>query len=131
VPWNLGEVFWTYLAPDHQRLIANAVSWALGKPAEVTIEGRGVFDIALYEREDGRALCLLNLSNPMMMKGPLRETWPVGPLTIGIEVPAGRTVAAARLVVAGHDVPVSFVDGRAVVTLPEVKTVEVVHLIWA
>jgi hypothetical protein len=131
VPWNIGEVFWTYLAPDHQRLIANAVGWALGKPAEVTIEGRGVFDIALYDSADGRALCLLNLSNPMMMKGPLRETWPVGPLAIGIEVPAGRAVASARLVVAGRDVPFTLVEGRVVITVPEIETVELVHLTWA
>ena len=27
---------------------------------------------------------LVNLTNPMMMKGPLRETIPIGPLTVRI-----------------------------------------------
>ena len=32
---------------------------------------------------------LVNLTNPMMMKGPLRETIPVGPLRVRIRLPAG------------------------------------------
>ncbi|ODT84122.1 MAG: hypothetical protein ABS76_01045 [Pelagibacterium sp. SCN 64-44] len=130
VPWNIGEVFWTYLAPDQGRLIANAVTWALGKAPQVEIEGRGVFDIALHDGADGRALCLLNLTNPMMMKGPLRETWPVGPLRVTIEVPAGRRLGKARLLVAGRDVPFELVDGRAVVDVPGLETMEVVQLSW-
>ncbi|KQX34929.1 hypothetical protein ASD04_16250 [Devosia sp. Root436] len=130
VPWNIGEVFWTYLAPDQGRLIANAVKWALGKAPQIEIEGRGVFDVALHEGEEGRALCLLNLTNPMMMKGPLRETWPVGPLKVTIEVPGGRQVGKARLLVAGRDVPFELVDGRAVVDVPGLETMEVVQLSW-
>ena len=130
IPWNIGEVFWTYLAPDQGRVITNAVKWALGKTQEADISGRGVFDLALHENAHGRALCVLNLSNPMMMKGPLRETYPVGPLTVSIEVPEGRSPKSARLLVADEDVAFTLADGRATVTLPVLETLEVVHLSW-
>lgn len=130
IPWNIGEVFWTYLAPDQGRVIANSVKWALGKTQEANIEGRGVFDLALHESADGRALCLLNLTNPMMMKGPLRETYPVGPLKVTIEVPEGRTPRSARLVVADQDAAFELKDGRVTVAVPTVETMEVVHLSW-
>lgn len=130
IPWNIGEVFWTYLAPDQGRVIANSVKWALGKTQEADIGGRGVFDLALHENSDGRALCVLNLTNPMMMKGPLRETYPVGPLTVTIEVPEGRTPKSARLLVADEDVAFELVDGRVTVAVPTVETMEVVHLSW-
>ena len=32
---------------------------------------------------------LVNLTNPMMMKGPLRETMPIGPLTVRIRLAPG------------------------------------------
>ena len=130
VPWNIGEVFWTYMAPDQGRLIANAVKWALGKMPEIEVLGRGVFDVGLHSDKKGRALCLLNLTNPMMMKGPLRDTWPVGPLTVTLEIPQGKTVKAARLLVSGADVPFRISGGRATVDIASIETMEVVHLTW-
>jgi hypothetical protein len=129
-PWNIGDVFWTYMAEDQGRLIANSVKWALGKTPEVEVEGKGVFDIGLHSDTDGRALCLLNLTNPMMMKGPLRETWPVGPVTVSLEIPLGKKIKSASLLVAGHDVPFRISGDRASVDISEIETMEVVHLRW-
>jgi hypothetical protein len=128
-PWNIGDVFWTYMAEDQGRLIANSVKWALGKTPEVEVEGKGVFDIGLHSDTDGRALCLLNLTNPMMMKGPLRETWPVGPVTVSLEIPLGKKIKSASLLVAGHDVPFRISGDRASVDISEIETMEV-HLRW-
>ena len=97
IPWNIGAIFWEVLAEDHGRLIANAVRWALGKRPRVEIEGRGVLDLALREDADGVALAMVNLTNPMMMKGPTREFFPVGEQVVTIAVPEGRRVAGARL----------------------------------
>ncbi len=130
IPWNIGEVFWTYLAPDQGMLIANAVKWALGKTPEVEIEGKGVFDIGLHDSAVGRALCVLNLTNPMMMKGPLRDTWPVGPLKVSIEIPEGKTIGSAKLLVAGEEVDVTVQDNRVTLDITEIETMEVVHLVW-
>jgi hypothetical protein len=130
-PWNIGEIFWEVLAVDHARLIGNAVRWALGRVPQVTVDGRGVIDLELREDANGLALTLFNLSNPMMLKGPVREIFPLGAQRVSIALPPGRTVAGARLLVAGIDVAVSVTQGRAVIELPGLERLEAVHLRWA
>lgn len=131
IPWNIGEVFWEVLAPDHGRLIGNAVRWALGREPVVTVTGQGVLDLAFRRGPDGLALALFNLTNPMMMKGPAREIYPIGPQRISIALPPGRTVGAARAVVAGVPVSCTCKDGRAEIALPGLERLEIVHLTWA
>jgi hypothetical protein len=129
-PWNIGEIFWECLAVDHARLIGNAVRWALGKTPRVTVEGPGVIDIALTEDADGVALALFNLTNPMMLKGPIRENMPIGSQRVTIEIPSGKSVASATLLVGGHGVDVSVANGRAAVEIPGIARLEVLHLRW-
>jgi hypothetical protein len=130
-PWNIGEIFWECLAVDHARLLANALRWALGRAPQVRVAGPGVVDLELREDAAGMALAIFNLTNPMMLKGPVREIMPVGPQRVSIVLPAGRTVASARLLVT--DLPVAFtvMDGCAIVEVPGIERLEVVHLRWA
>ena len=130
-PWNIGEIFWGVLAADHGRLIGNAVRWALGRTPEVTVEGPGIVDLSLRRTPDAVAVALLNLTNPMMLKGPVRENIPLAAQTVSVALPPGRTGARARLLVAGADVPVRVTDGRAGVTVPGVERLEVVRIDWA
>ena len=77
IPWNIGEIFWEVMAVDHARLIKNAVLWALGKKPDVVLEGPGIVDLAVRENAEGVAVAIFNLTNPMMMKGPVRESIPL------------------------------------------------------
>ncbi|WP_293860873.1 family 10 glycosylhydrolase [uncultured Alsobacter sp.] len=130
IPWNIGEIFWEVLAADHSRLIGNAVRWALGTPSRVTVEGPGIVDLSVREDAAGLAVSLMNLTNPMMLKGPAREVLPLPPQTVSVALPEGRSGAKARLLVADRDVPVEVAGGRATVKVPSVERVEVVHLAW-
>ncbi|MFE0757461.1 alpha-amylase family protein [Inquilinus sp. NPDC058860] len=130
IPWNIGGIFWEVLAADHQRLIANAVRWALGKRPDVEVSGRSVLDVAVREGEGGLAVALQNLTNPMMMKGPTREIHPVGRQEVSVAVPAGRSFADARLLVAGAKAEARVEEGRVVVTVPGIDLVEVLHVAW-
>jgi hypothetical protein len=62
---------------DHGLLLRNAVEWALNEEPFVTVTGAGC------ARRDGVAaervltVHLVNLTNPMMMKGPFRELIPI------------------------------------------------------
>jgi hypothetical protein len=131
IPWNIGEVFWAILAPDHGRLIANAVRWAMGKRPTVEVTGDGVLDIGLRERDGGLVMTLVNLSNPMMMKGPLRKSLPIGRQIVSVELPANHKAATARLLLAGQPADVTVSDGRAAIVVPEIDSLEVVDIRWA
>lgn len=130
IPWNIGEIFWEVFAVDHGKLISNAVSWALGKTPRVTVEGPGVIDMALRDSAEGIAVSLFNLTNPMMMKGPIRENYPLAAQTVSVEIPKGRSLAKAWLTVTDRAANFSVKDGRAQVEVPDIERLEVVHLTW-
>jgi len=131
IPWNIGSIFWEVLAADHQRLIENAVRWALGKRPDVEVTGRAVLDIAVREGKEGLAVAMQNLSNPMMMKGPTREIYPVGRQEISVAIPKGRSFAGARLLIAGATADARVEEGRVIVTVPGIDLIEVAHIAWA
>jgi hypothetical protein len=128
-PFNLGALFWEALQSDHGRLIANAVWWALGKTPDVTVEGAGLVDVAVHRGETGVAVALVNLTNPMAMRGPIRETLPLPPQTVSIAVPTDQV--KIRLLVAGVDVEPTVLNGRAEVLIPTAGLLEVVHVDWS
>lgn len=130
IPWNIGAIFWDVLAADHQRLIANAVRWALGKPGNVEATGKAMLDIAVREGTDTLIVTMYNLSNPMMMKGPVREIHPVGRQELSIAIPEGRTFAAAKLLVAGRNADAKVEGRRVVIAVPGIDLIEVAQIIW-
>ena len=130
IPWNIGEVFWQSLALDHERLLENAVRWALGKAPDVTVRGTGIIDLAVRTAPGQTVVGLLNLTNPMMMKGPLRSVLPIGPQTVSVIAPQGASHATARLLIGGESLPVARRDNRYEVVVPGVARMEVVQLRW-
>ena len=131
IPWNIGAIFWEVLAADHGRLIANAVRWALGKETDVTIKGQSTLDIAVRQNAEGLAVVLNNLSNPMMMKGPIREVYPVGKQEVSVRLPAGKRLGKANLLVGGGEAKTRLEGDRVTIEVPGIETLEVVHLVWA
>jgi len=130
IPWNVGGIFWEVFAGDHARLIANSVHWALGKEPAVQVEGKGVVDISVRQGDDSTVVLLNNITNPMMMKGPIRETYPIGPLTISIEAPGGKKVRAVERVTTGEDLVFTYVGDTARVTLASLETLDAVQFHW-
>ena len=83
--------------------LRNAVLWATNEPAPVTVEGKGVLDTSVWGEKNSMTVHLVNLTNPMMMKGPLREVIPLPNQEVSILIPEGRRVSAVRLLVAGRE----------------------------
>jgi len=131
IPWNIGGILWEVLAGDHSKLIGNAVRWALDKRPDVEISGQSVLDLSVREDKNGLAVVLNNLTNPMMMKGPIREVYPVGRQDVSIAIPEGKTFGQAELLVAGGTAEAKVADGRVAVVVPSIATIEVVHVTWA
>jgi hypothetical protein len=104
-PGDIDRTFWQVLSTDHGKLLRNAVEWATNEAPPVTVEGKGVLDVALWEQKSSMTLHLVNLTNPMMMKGPVREIIPVAGQRISLQIPAGRRVSRVHLLVAARDAP--------------------------
>jgi Hypothetical glycosyl hydrolase 6/Beta-galactosidase trimerisation domain len=104
-PGDIDRTFWQVLSTDHGNLLRNAVDWATKEDPQVTVEGKGVLDVAVWEQKNSMTLHLVNLTNPMMMKGPVREIIPISAQKISLRIPAGKRVSRVHLLVAARDVP--------------------------
>ena len=112
LPGDLDRTFWELLNPDHGRLLANVLAWTGAADGPVTVTGPGILDLSVWQGSGFVALHLVNLTNPMMMKGPFRELFPVGPQTVGLRLPAGAgTRLTVRLLHAGGEPEFTVADG--------------------
>jgi hypothetical protein len=130
-PWDIDRTFWEVMDVDHGKLLRNAVLWATREPAPVAVEGKGVVDVAVWEQKDSMTVHLVNLTNPMMMKGPVRETIPLTRQKLRIRVPEGRRVRRVHLLSAGGEVPHRDEGGAIALEVPQVDVHEVVALDFA
>jgi hypothetical protein len=126
--WDIGRTFWDVLCRDHGRLLANTIRWALGGPQRVEVTGAGVLDVAAWRQRRSLTVHMVNLTNPMMLKGPYRELLPSPPQTIRVQVPSGQAVTGARFLVCDRPAELR-TDGDCVETdAPSVLDHEVLAL---
>jgi hypothetical protein len=100
-PWDIDRTFWEVLCVDHFKLLRNAVEWATDEPPVVEVTGPGVLDVTAWRQKNSMTIHLVNLTNPMMMKGPLRELIPIGAQEVCVRLPDGLRAAKAHLLMAG------------------------------
>jgi hypothetical protein len=125
-PGDIDRTFWQVLDVDHGKLLRNAVEWATNEEARVLVEGNGILDVAVWEQKDSMTVHLVNLTNPMMMKGPVREIIPISRQKVSVRVPDGRRVRRVHLLVAGGEVAHRVEGERVVLDVPEIGLHEVV-----
>ena len=82
--------------------------------------------MTVWRQRESMTVHLVNLSNPMMMRGPLREVIPVGPERVGIRLPAGTRARKVQLLTAGTSPRVEEAGGVLTVTVPSVDVHEVI-----
>jgi hypothetical protein len=128
VPWDLDRTFWEVMCVDHLRLLRNAIGWAANEPPPVEVDGPGVLDVTVWRQRDSMTVHIVNLTNPMMMKGPLREAIPVGPLRTRIRLPAGTRVRKVQLLTAQTTVPSEQSGDVMTVTVPSVDVHEILAI---
>jgi hypothetical protein len=125
-PGDIDRSFWEVLDPDHRRILANTVRWAINEPEIITVSGPGVLDVSVWEQDGSLTVHLVNLTNPMMMKGPIRELYPIGPLQVGLKLPEGRRPKKTRLLVNKATPKSNTADGVLTVTVPTITDHEVI-----
>ncbi|MEO8620766.1 MAG: beta-galactosidase trimerization domain-containing protein [bacterium] len=126
-PWDIDRTFWEILDVDHGKLLRNAVAWATNEPDVVTVKGQGVLDVTVWRQKASRTVHLVNLTNPMMMKGPMREVIPVGAQVVRVHL-TGVRAKAVRLLVAGKTSAFRQVGEFVSVTVPSVLDHEVIAI---
>jgi len=58
------------------KLLRNAVDWATNEPRPVEVTGPGTLDVTMWRQKESLTVHLVNLTNPMMMKGPSASSFP-------------------------------------------------------
>jgi hypothetical protein len=127
-PGDLDRTFWDVLDVDHAKLLRNAVIWATNESAPVSVKGPGMLDVSVWSQRSSMTVHLVNLTNPMMMKGPVREIIPIANQQVQIQIPDGRRVTAAKLLVARKSAPFKIEENFILVEVPSISVHEVIVL---
>ena len=128
IPWDIDRTFWEVLCVDHLRLLRNAIEWAANEAPSVAVDGPGVLDVTVWRQRESMTVHLVNLTNSMMMKGPLREVIPVGPERVRVRLPAGFRPRKVHLLTAGTTLDAAVTGDICSVTVPSVGVHEVIAL---
>jgi len=84
--------------------------------------------VTIWRQKQSLTVHLVNLTNPMMMKGPVREIIPVANQHVCIQIPDGSHVTRAKLLVAGRPIPFATDHGLIAFDIPSIGVHEVIAL---
>jgi hypothetical protein len=127
-PWDIDRVFWEVLAVDHSLLLRNAVRWGTNEDSPVLAAGAGVLDVSVWRQQRSMTVHLVNLTNPMMMKGPIRELIPIGEQQVVIKLPAGSRTKGVQLLRLGRVLDVPLGGTHLTLKVPSVFDHEIVAI---
>ncbi len=125
-PWDIDRTFWEVQCVDHFKLLRNAIEWATNEEPPVYVTGPGVLDVTVWRQKDSMTVHLVNLTNPMMMKGPIRELMPVGPQKVRLRIPAGMRARNIRFLAAAKTATLKQDGQYLTVTVPSILDHEIV-----
>ncbi len=127
-PWDIDRTFWEVMSADHGLLLGNAVRWALNEEAVVSVTGPGVLDVTVWRQKESMTVHLVNLTNPMMMKGPFRELIPITEQRVRVRLPHDKKAKKVQLLVSGKPVRAEESAGHVAVTVPTILAHEVIAI---
>jgi hypothetical protein len=131
ISWDIDRTFWEIMNVDHGRLLWNIVNWATNEEPPVRATGPGVLDVTVWRQKRSMTVHLVNLTNPMMMKGPFREFIPVGEQKLRIKTPPNTKVSKIHLLVGNQSPDYEFQGDIVSLAVPSVLDREVVALDFA
>ncbi len=127
-PWDIDRTFWEVLCVDHGKLLQNAIRWATNEDPPVRVTGPGVLDVTVWRQPESLTVHLVNLTNPMMMKGPLRELIPIGEQKIQVRLPAGGHAKRVQLLMAEQSLPAAEGGEYLTATVPSILDHEIIAI---
>lgn len=127
-PMDIDRPFWEVLVEDHLKIMRNTVEWATNERQAVEVSGPGLLDVTAWHDRNAVVIHLVNLSNPMAMKGPYREFFPVGEQKIKVCLPEGSRGNAVHLLVADKSTAVQRNGQELTIIVPSILDHEVVAI---
>jgi hypothetical protein len=115
------------MSPDHSQLLRNTIRWALNEEPIASVESPGIVDVAVWQQKNSMTVHLVNLTNPMMMKGPFRKLLPVK-AQVSIKVPDNKKVTDLHLLMSGVRPAFENKEGFITLHIPEIADHEIVAL---
>ena len=131
LPGDIDRTFWEVLDVDHAKLLRNAVLWATDEMPLLIVDGGGVLDVSVWIQKNSMTAHLVNLTNPMMMKGSIRELIPITGQKVSLRLPPGRRVKRVHLLVAGTDAQYTNASGVIHLEVPSISLHEVIAIDFA
>lgn len=128
LPWDIDRTFWEVMCVDHGKILHNTVEWAANEERPVVVSGPGVLDVTVWRQRDSMTVHLVNLTNPMMMKGPFRELIPVGAQRVRVRLPGGQKARKVQFLVSENTPRVNESPGFVEVLVPSVLLHEVLAI---
>jgi len=126
-PGDIDRSFWQILSADHGKLLRNTIRWALNEEPIVEVKGPGVVDVTVWRQKNSMTVHLVNLTNPMMMKGPFRELIPVA-AQLNIKTPKGSRVTGVHLLVSGQKPAFEIKEELVILSVPQIYDHEIVGI---
>jgi len=124
-PGDIERTYWLTGHGDLLRLLHNTIRWITHDEDVVHIEGDGFLELFAWETCLGYAVHLLNYTNPNAHHGCLDSTYPLGPQTVSMRLPAAVKVKTVELLRAETTIPFHL-DAQALhFTIPRVEDYEV------
>jgi hypothetical protein len=127
-PVDIDRTFWEVLNEDHLKVMRNTVRWVSNEEPMLRVIGPGLLDVTVWANSTSVTIHLVNLTNPMAMKGPYRDFFPVGPQSMKLKLPDGLHVRQARLLVSDKSSPIEASGTTVSMTIPSILDHEVVAL---
>ena len=126
-PGDIDRTFWQIMNADHGKLLRNTIRWALNEEPVVEVKGPGVIDVTVWRQENSMTVHLVNLTNPMMMKGPFRELIPVA-AQVSLNIPQGTKAKEVHLLVSGVKPKFEIKEDKVILTVPQIFDHEIIGI---
>lgn len=127
IPGDIDRTYWQLFSTDHGKLLSNTIRWALNEDLIVEVKGPGVVDVVVWRQNSSLTVHLVNLTNPMMMKGPFKELFPVK-AQVSIKIPGNKKVTGVHLLMSGTKPEFANKAGVITLNVPEILDHEIVAL---
>ncbi len=94
----------------------------------MTVNGPGLLDVTVWRQKSSITVHMVNLTNPMTMKGPYRDLIPVGGQDVRVRLPGGKKPVNVRLLSSDQSPDTREASGVLEVRIPSILVHEVLAI---